>query len=329
MPARLPVDAVIAVTYRCNGRCVMCNIWCAPAGDEMRPGAYRALPASLRHVNITGGEPFLRQDLPEVIAQVREACPKAAITISTNGLQPQRTREMIERILSLAPEICVAVSMDGIQDTHDRIRGVEGAYGKARETLQLLKEAGVKHLRVAYTATPDNVTHMRKVYQLSQELGCEFTCAIAHCSPHYFKTAEGSFAVSPSELREEVREIGRKELRSLSLKRLARAYFLRGLLAYAEGRGRLLPCTAGLDTIFITPEGDVFPCNAFSMKMGNISEKTVAEIWRSDGAAVVRSRLARCKAGCWMICSARMPMRRHPVRVGAWIAGRLLVGGHM
>ena len=60
----MPVDAVLAVTYRCNARCTMCGIWSSKPVAELPPAAYARLPASLRDVNLTGGEPFLRDDLP-------------------------------------------------------------------------------------------------------------------------------------------------------------------------------------------------------------------------------------------------------------------------
>ncbi len=68
-----PVDAVIAVTYRCNARCAMCGIWKSQPGPDLPPEVYRKLPSSLRDVNLTGGEPFLRDDL----AAVHEAATAA------------------------------------------------------------------------------------------------------------------------------------------------------------------------------------------------------------------------------------------------------------
>ncbi len=64
-----PIDALVAITYRCNARCAMCNIWRAKPSEELRPDAYAALPASLRSVNLTGGEPFLRDDLPDIVSK--------------------------------------------------------------------------------------------------------------------------------------------------------------------------------------------------------------------------------------------------------------------
>jgi len=313
-----PLDAVVAVTYRCNCQCIMCNIWRAQEPAEVRPGAYGRLPRSLRFINVSGGEPFLRSDLPEVIRHIASACPKASLVISTNGLLANAIREMMPRILEINPRIGVAVSLDGVREVHDRVRGVRGAYGKARHAVNLLRRLGVRRVRIAFTATPVNVGHMQKVYDISRDLGVEFTCAVAHCSPHYFRTAEGDFALSPGELRPEVQGIVKQELRTWSPRRWARAYFTAGLLRFAEGRGRPLPCTAGVDTLFVAPDGDVYPCTVFGAKMGNLTEQSFEDLWRSEEAQAVRRRLAGCAHGCWMVCSARMPMRRHLLRVFGW-----------
>ena len=297
----------------------MCNIWRIQEHSEVRPGAYRELPRSLRTVNVTGGEPFMRSDLVEVIQQIHESCPKASITISTNGLLANNVREMMPKILKIVPKVGVAVSIDGIREVHDRVRGVKGAYGKARHCVNLVKRLGCKRVKIAFTATRENIGHMMKVYEVSRDVGVEFSCAVAHCSEHYFQTAEGGFSISPGELRGEFASVIRGELGSWSPKRWARACFLAGLLQFAEGHGRMLPCTAGHDTVFFAPNGDVYPCNVFSAKMGNISDHPFNELWRSEAARRVRERLTTCNHGCWMICSARASFKRHPLFVLRWV----------
>ncbi|MBN2566251.1 MAG: radical SAM protein, partial [Candidatus Eisenbacteria bacterium] len=76
-----PIGCVVAVTYRCNARCAVCDIWKSPSDPaaELAPEDYAWLPDSLRSVNISGGEPFLRDDLPGVVSFVARACPKARI----------------------------------------------------------------------------------------------------------------------------------------------------------------------------------------------------------------------------------------------------------
>ena len=70
-----PTDAIIAVTMNCNSRCVMCDIWKNEIEGEMAPGEYAKIPVSLKGINITGGEPFLREDLPEILSVMQSRCP--------------------------------------------------------------------------------------------------------------------------------------------------------------------------------------------------------------------------------------------------------------
>jgi radical SAM protein with 4Fe4S-binding SPASM domain len=163
---------------------------------------------------------------------------------------------------------------------------------------------------------------MGRVYDLSRELGVEFTCAVAHVSEHYFQTAGGGFAIPPSALRQQADQIIGREMRGFSAKRWARAYFLDGMVRFSMALGRPLPCRAGEDMFFLSPEGDVYPCNAFSAKMGNIEETDFAVLWDSPEAKETRRRLAGCHDGCWMVCSARTAMRRHWPTVLTWCLAR-------
>lgn len=92
-----PADAVVAVTYDCDARCVMCNIWKSPPSRVIPPETFAKLPSSLKTINVSGGEPFLRDDLPEIVRCIKSACPASRIIISTNSLQPERIALMMRK----------------------------------------------------------------------------------------------------------------------------------------------------------------------------------------------------------------------------------------
>ena len=324
-----PTDAIVAVTWKCNCRCRSCNIWRIPGAEarELAPGDYARLPSTLRDINITGGEPFLRNDIEELILSVHQTCPRAHIIVSTNGLLTRPIRQAVRRLMEKVPRFGVAVSIDGIGEMHDRMRGVAGAYENAQQTAYLLARDGLKDLRLAFTASADNVSHLSRVYDLARELGVEFTCAVAHPSSHYFHTTEAGLTIPPGELREQVEYVIARELSGLSPKRWARAFFLDAMADFNARLGRPFPCRAGLDTMFLSPEGDLYPCNALDARMGNIQEGRFADVWRSPDAAAARARVARCRNGCWMVCSARTVMKRHWPTVLLWCVRRKLRGG--
>ena len=107
-----PVDAVLAVTYRCNARCAMCGIWKTDPGPDLPPETFGKLPSSLRDINLTGGEPSLRDDLPEVHAAARAACPKARTIVSTNGLLTDRIVSHVREMARTELEKVGAAAME-------------------------------------------------------------------------------------------------------------------------------------------------------------------------------------------------------------------------
>ncbi|HKZ34419.1 MAG TPA: radical SAM protein, partial [Patescibacteria group bacterium] len=124
----------------------MCNIWQNRITDELKPEEFLKLPDSLKDINITGGEPFLRMDLPEIVANIKLAAPKARLVLSTNGFLPKVIEKNIPKILQTDPDFAVRVSLDGWNETHDRIRRIPNGFNMIMETLSILKAAGVKDL---------------------------------------------------------------------------------------------------------------------------------------------------------------------------------------
>lgn len=323
-PARvshIPDDLLLVVTYRCNSRCTMCGIW---EGDqsgkgEMTPEEYRrVIPDSLTHVNITGGETFLRADLPEIVAAVHEAAPKSKVTISTNGLQPARTKRMLPDLLRVLPDIGFGVSIDGEEAMHDAVRGVPGNYKKCVETIRILKEGGSSNIRIGFTAMGENDAHLSRIYRLAKSLGVEFTCAVAHNSEHYFQTTSNR-GVQPDVLSRELDYVAREELKSTNVKSWFRAYFQKGLGEFAATGERPVRCEAAHDSYMIDPYGRVFPCNILNLPVGNVREQSFESIWTSKEMDEVRHTVRNCKEPCWMVCTARSAIKRHMPKVSTWV----------
>jgi len=321
-----PTDAVIAVTWRCNARCAMCGIWKQATCPELSPEVFRKLPHSLRDINLTGGEPFLRDDLPAVHTACLEAAPDARTIISTNGLLTDRIVAFTREMSRNEPGLGVAVSLDGPAPVHDELRGVKGAYERALGTVHALLDAGFRNIRIAFTATARNLQHMQATYQLSSKLGMEFTCAIEHASRHYFHSSGKPSPLPAETLRAQLLPIIRAELRSFSPRRWGRAYFMRGLYDFAARGRRPLPCRAGRDHFFMDPTGDIFTCNAAPFLMGSLNEADFAEVWSSPEARTARRRAASCRHGCWMVCTARTAIRAAWPRALGWALATRVFG---
>ncbi|MHB1361366.1 MAG: radical SAM protein [Thermoleophilia bacterium] len=308
------------MTYRCNARCLMCNIWQTGGAEDLDIGLLDKLPDSLRYINISGGEPFLRKDLPEVVTAVVKAAPRAQVIISTNALIPgKRLRETLAGIRKIRPDVGVAVSIDGLGQTHDRIRGIEGAFDRAVDLLKGIKRDGIENIRIAFTIFDENVRDYAGVYELSRQLGVQFTSAVAQGSEHYFQGA-GVRPAAIADIREQLDEVAASELVTFEPKRWVRAYFNRGLYRYAAGGGRPLSCQAADDFFFMSPAGTIYPCNVMDFPLGNLHDATFEEIWNSDTAVEARARVQGCQMGCWMVCTARTAIKRNPLKVAGWVA---------
>lgn len=302
-------EAILAVTYRCNSRCIMCNIWqITDFEGEIKPEDYASLPANLRDINISGGEPFLRPELPEMIRVVRKRCPKANIVISTNGFSTDIIVRQTKKILQHDPEIGVALSIDGLQQKHDEVRRIPDGFNKIMRTITGLKEIGVKHLKISFTIGDYNIEDFKKVYELSRELGMEFTSTAVHSSDNYF--AIKNDISRARQIAEQFDWLIRQELRSWHYKRWARAFFYYGLREFLMTGKRILPDYSGARNVFIDPTGNVYPSNVSTTVVGHL--RPSFEITKSVCGE-------RASENSWMMCTVRQSLKRHWFRVGMWI----------
>ncbi|MGD8793082.1 MAG: radical SAM protein [Anaerolineae bacterium] len=317
-----PRSAVVAITHRCNARCVMCDIWQGGGGTEMPAAAYRRLPPGLREVNLSGGEPFLRRDLIDVVDAVRQACPRARLVISSNGLAAGRIRDLAPRLAACGPALGVRISIDGRAETHDRLRGTPGAFDRAMTSLEILQRAGIRDLGIGTTIVEDNLAEVGQVYRLAQARGVEFSLTLVTGSEIYFGPDKtGLRPQNGEELGIYLADVIQDEYRHRRPKRWFRAWFEEALVHYATGGRRALPCDAGRGFFYLDPGGDVYGCHLLSHRLGNLQEMAWVSIWQGPAAERVRREIAGCQ-GCWMVCTARTQMRRQIVRVG----GQVLLG---
>lgn len=315
-----PTDVSVILTYRCQMRCKMCNIWKYPtdARKEISPKELEILPDSLKFVNLTGGEPFQREDIEEVVEVMFRKAPR--IVISTSGWHK-------ERILKLAmkfPNIGIRVSIEGLKHTNDMLRGRVGGYGKGYTLLRDLKEMGVKDIGFGMTISNMNHQDILPLYEISKDLGMEFATAAFHNSFYFHKS--DNMISEKDKVNADIEKLINALLKENNPKAWFRSFFNMGLINYINGEKRMLPCKAGLVNFFIEPYGDVFPCNGledgiWKQRMGNIREvRDFNEIWFGDQAQQVREKVAKCPKNCWMVGTASPVMKKYIKHPAIWVA---------
>ena len=309
------LNGTVIVTYRCNARCTMCNRYKAPSKpeEELTVATIEKLPP-MYFTNITGGEPFIREDLPEIVRALYKKSDR--IVISTNGF-------FTDRIVALCkefPQIGIRISIEGLEQTNNEIRGLEDGYNRGYSTLKKLREMGMTDVGFGMTVQDKNAPDLVPLYRLSNEMGMEFATASLHNS-FYFVEAKNIIHDRPM-VAQHFEALCNEMLRSWSPKKWFRAYFNHGLINYIYGQKRLLPCDMSFDTFFIDPYGDVMPCNGTKDKevMGNLNTQSWDELWNSREAEHVRQKVRCCDRDCWMIGSVSPAMNKYIWVPGFWVA---------
>jgi len=157
------------VTFRCNATCEFCNIWqgkeqAEPAASEVEPEALGAIrKLGVKYLNITGGEPFLREDLPQILKHAKDL--GFFISLTTNGLlyreRGKPTAGLIDRLY---------FSLDyPMEEEHDRSRGIDCFY-EVMAAIDLAKEWGEKPI-INFTMTRDSVRFLPEMVELAERKG--------------------------------------------------------------------------------------------------------------------------------------------------------------
>lgn len=308
------LNGTVIVTYRCNARCSMCNRYKAPskAEEEISIETIRKLPR-MYFTNITGGEPFIRKDLKEVVRELYKKSDR--IVISTNGFFTDRIVDLCREF----PQIGIRISIEGLEKTNNEIRGLPDGYQRGYTTLKRLRQMGMKDVGFGMTVQDKNAPDLVPLYEISNKLGMEFATASLHNS-FYFVEAKNIIHDRPMVARN-FENLINKLLKSNCPKKWFRAYFNHGLINYIYGQKRLLPCDMSFDTFFIDPYGDVMPCNGTKDKevIGNLNEQNWDELWNSPEAEKVRQKVRHCKRNCWMIGSVSPAMHKYIWKPAYWV----------
>lgn len=301
------LNGTVIVTYRCNARCTMCNRYKAPSKpeEEITIETIKKLP-QMYFTNITGGEPFIRTDLKEIVRELYKKSDR--IVISTNGFFTDRIIDLCKEF----PNIGIRISIEGLEQTNNAIRGLEDGYNKGYTTLKKLVEMGMRDVGFGMTVQDANAKDLVALYNLSDEMNMEFATASLHNS---FYFVEAKNIIKDREMvAKEFERLVNELLRSSKPKKWFRAYFNHGLINYIYGQKRLLPCDMAFDTFFIDPYGDVMPCNGTKDKevMGNLNEvNSWEELWEGEKAEGVRNKVRHCDRQCWMIGSVSPAMHKY------------------
>ncbi len=326
-PRRLKL-VIFFVTSVCNARCRTCFYWQELnqrgdlSWDEIQKLS-RSMPA-FTDLWLSGGEPMLRRELPEIIHLFYASNGVRWINLPTNGLLPERTAEWTARICSENPELDLDlnVALDGLGETQDSIRAVPGNFNKTLETLERLQPCRRQFPRLRV-----NVNTVICAENFDQVLEiAEFVRARSVVDGHYFNIIRGEAKdltlkrLPTDRLPALYRELQKvyawyaPTLRRRSspwMRPLADLYY-QGTLAF-HNRVQLenlehphpwpMPCTASETSIVIDYNGDVRACELRG-RLGNLREFECdfARFWSSRARREEAHAIRRDQCWCTHVC---------------------------
>ena len=331
-PRMLPLNVTVGVTYRCNSRCLTCRVY-EKDGDEFSAHEFDRAFASLGRApywfTMSGGEPFLRDDLAEICHSAYRRCAPGIINIPTNGLLVSRIGEMAGEIAGRCADsqIIVNLSLDGIGAEHDRIRGVSGNYERVIEAYHALRSLPRPNLAVGIhtVISVHNVQSVPDIYRhVQSELRPD--AFITEIAEERVELSTVGLGVAP-----DARSYGRavdflverlREERFSGLARITQSFRMRyyGLVKrYLESGTQPIPCYAGVASTQIAPDGDVWLCCVLAEPVGNLRESAYdfRRIWFGPEASAARARVARAECACPLANASYTNMLMHGPTVRA------------
>lgn len=317
-----PRFLTFTVTFGCNARCIMCDSWKMSTAGDLSLGEieaiFRQLPR-LDAVRLTGGEPFVRTDLIEIATLAGEHLRPAFLHVTTNGFLTPRIVEFCERRPRGTP-LDLLISMDGVGEKHNQIRGNSTAYQSCLRTIEALaprrKELNLSLAVNQTVVDAEGVEHYSRLREVLRQHGVRNHVVMAYDTSATYNL-QRNVDVAPTEMGEfttfgEFTDDNLRELLDAAeadlpnypwLQRIARRYYLRGIRSRLLG-GTGVPnprCVALNAHLRIFPNGDVPTCQFNSRTAGNLRLQTFQEVWNSVRAHEQRAWVKACP-GCWAEC---------------------------
>ncbi|HLW03669.1 MAG TPA: radical SAM protein [Ktedonobacterales bacterium] len=341
-PLALPMNLTISVSYRCNSRCKTCNVWQRPNDDftlEEYDKTFASIGRDAYWFTFSGGEPTLRKDLPEIIGAAYRHCRPGIINIPTNGIQDKLIPGRVERILQAAPasEVIINLSLDGVGEKHDVVRGVKGNFERAMRTYAGLKTLKGRYKNVTlgvHTVISNfNIDEFETIYAfVRDELKPDsFISEIAEERVELDTVGMGITPTAPryQAVIERLQEgIHNAEFSGVS--RVTQAfrdrYYDLVKRTLTEKR-QVIPCLAGIASAQIAPNGDVWTCCIRAEAVGNLREHNYdfKAAWRTTKANELRKSIKAGECYCPLANASYTNMLCHTPTVAS-VASDLVKG---
>ena len=336
-----PRQLQINVTFRCNSRCTMCNIWQMEDHPEMDLAQFSQILKDplfdgIEHLTLAGGEPSLRPDLvPLTDLFINRMAHLKSLTLVTNGLAVERiladSRAMLLLCADHGVKLNISVSLDGVDGVHDEMRNVPGAFARVEKCLQGLQELqseGSFWFGVGCVITRKNLYRLRELQAWCDERGIEVGYQLVGFHESYVANIEqrGELDFDMAD-----REYLLQFLADLAADRSASnfmAYYWNDMLRmYRDGRSRQTPCPFAVDSFVLDAYGDIYYCLS-ERKIGNCFSSRAEDSKPDPGAGactaiyydpqnlafrkqMTRSSCLQCNSACFVQVGIKKDLKKY------------------
>jgi MoaA/NifB/PqqE/SkfB family radical SAM enzyme len=340
-PVMLPMNITVSVSYRCNSTCHTCDVWRKRSYQltvEEWDKVFQSLGQAPYWFTFSGGEPFLRKETVDIILRAYERCRPAIINVPTNGLLTERIVESVRTLASTCTEsnLVINLSLDGVAEEHDQIRGVPGNFAKSMETFRQLR--ALKEQYPNFTLGVHSVISNFNLHKIDELAGFvmdelqpdSYISEIAEervelstidwditPTPENYEAAISKFR-QHSETAESIGRMGH-------ITRALRHEYYKMVPEVLRQETQVLPCYAGWASCQISPDGDIWSCCVRAEPMGNVLEHNYdfKKAWTTARAKQIRESIKNKECHCPLANAAYSTMLHHPptaVKVGVKVA---------
>jgi len=325
-------NVIFFVTSVCNSRCIGCFNWQnLNQKDDLTLEEIDKFTKTMPHFNhvlFSGGEPFLRKDLLAICRIFKKNNKIKSISIPSNGILTNKIKETTEQILKEIPSLGVGIhfSLDGLKETHEKVRGVPRSFEKVVESIKDIVELKTKYPQLDVTVNTVisnlNYKELGKLVDVVKGLDVD---------DHTFDLLRGMVKDKGEISLPAIEEIKKLE----SLRKSVRKYYLRKegfvhrLFSLSKenylldsqrrvlcGKRLKFRCLAGNVSAVITHKGEVGLCELLPL-IGALRKEgyNFGKIWQSEKAQVQRKQIANHKCDCTHTCFLSMSIDHSPLDV--------------
>lgn len=332
---KLPMNYCISVSYNCPSKCKTCNVWKKKANDltlEEWGKVFDSLGKSPYWITFSGGEPFMRPDIVELVTLFYKKCSPKIINIPSNGILWQNVTTKAPQIAKNCPnaEVVINLSLDQFGDKHNEIRGVPKNWELAMKTWNGLKEAkkkdNIKNLTLGIHSVISNfnVKDFPKFHK--QLLTLEPDSYITEIAEERVELDTKGTGITPnyddySKAIDSLIDDMKRMFKEGKYKGVARAaasfrlQYYEGVKKWLKnGKSKqMFPCYSGLASVQFSPDGDVWQCCILAEKNGNLRDANYdfKKIFFSKKMNEARAKIKRGECNCPLANASYTNMLHH------------------